>query len=105
MAIDTKTYNIKVDVQTQYIPDQSDPEQERYVFAYTITIHNTGQLSANDLLVNDLLTAGFEVVPGALNLRVVRNIMLSWVVTLPAGGILSILFFFLLKGIFYSGPA
>ena len=41
---------------------------------------------------------------GALNLRVVRNIMLSWIVTLPAGGILAILFFFLLKGIFYNGP-
>ena len=39
---------------------------------------------------------------GALNLKVVRNIMLSWIVTLPAGGILAILFFFLLKGIFLN---
>jgi phosphate/sulfate permease len=31
--------------------------------------------------------------------------MLSWIITLPAGGILAILFFFLLKGIFYNGPA
>jgi len=31
---------------------------------------------------------------------VVRNIFMSWIVTLPAGGLLSILFFFTLKGIF-----
>ncbi len=41
---------------------------------------------------------------GALNLRVVRNIMLSWIITLPAGGILAIIFFFILKSIFYNGP-
>jgi len=36
----------------------------------------------------------------ALNLTVVRNIFMSWIVTLPAGGLLSILFFYMLKGIF-----
>ena len=46
MAIDTQTYNIKVDVQTQYIAEQSDPEEERYVFSYTITIRNEGSVSA-----------------------------------------------------------
>jgi len=35
----------------------------------------------------------------AINLRVVRNIFMSWIVTLPAGAILSIVFFFALKGI------
>ena len=40
MAIDTQIYNIKVDVQTQYIAEQSDPEEKRYVFSYTITIRN-----------------------------------------------------------------
>jgi PiT family inorganic phosphate transporter len=36
----------------------------------------------------------------ALNLNVVRTIFLSWIITLPAGAILSILFFFTLKGMF-----
>ncbi len=36
----------------------------------------------------------------ALNLRVIGNILVSWVVTLPVGGALAALFFFTLKGIF-----
>lgn len=56
MAIDTQTYNIKVDVQTEYIPDQSDPEQERYVFAYTITIRNEGSVPAKLLTRHWIIT-------------------------------------------------
>lgn len=37
---------IKVDVQTQYIEDQSNPDQDYYVFAYTITIMNKGDQAA-----------------------------------------------------------
>jgi len=36
----------------------------------------------------------------AIDLKVVRNIFASWVVTIPAGAALSILFFFILKFIF-----
>jgi len=61
-------------------------------------------VSTTHTLVGAVLGVGIARGIGALNLRVVRNIMLSWVITLPAGGILAILFFFLLKGIFYSGP-
>jgi ApaG protein len=38
--------NIQVDVQTQYIEEQSNPEQDYYVFAYTITIINKGDQAA-----------------------------------------------------------
>jgi PiT family inorganic phosphate transporter len=62
-------------------------------------------ISTTHTLVGAVLGVGIARGIGALNLRVVRNIMLSWVITLPAGGILAILFFFLLKGIFYNGPA
>jgi ApaG protein len=34
---------IKVQVNTKYIPEQSLPEQERYIFAYVITIKNLSQ--------------------------------------------------------------
>ena len=61
-------------------------------------------ISTTHTLVGAVLGVGIARGIGALNLRVVRNIMLSWIVTLPAGGILAILFFFLLKGIFYNGP-
>jgi PiT family inorganic phosphate transporter len=62
-------------------------------------------ISTTHTLVGAVLGVGIARGIGALNLRVVRNIMLSWIITLPAGGILAILFFFLLKGIFYHGPA
>jgi PiT family inorganic phosphate transporter len=39
----------------------------------------------------------------ALNLRVVGTIFLSWLVTLPAGAILAIIFFYLFKAIFGTG--
>jgi ApaG protein len=39
---DSKKNHISVTVETVFIPDQSDPQQDRYVFAYTITITNTG---------------------------------------------------------------
>ena len=41
-----KTFNIGIDVATNYIDDQSEPESDRYVFAYTITIANNGELPA-----------------------------------------------------------
>ncbi len=37
---------IKVEVETAYLPDQSDPAAPRYVFAYTITIRNNGKVPA-----------------------------------------------------------
>lgn len=33
---------IDISVRTRYLPEQSAPEQNRFVFAYTITIHNNG---------------------------------------------------------------
>jgi len=59
-------------------------------------------VSTTHVLVGAVLGVGIARGIGALNLKVVRNIMLSWIVTLPAGGILAIIFFFLLKGIFLN---
>lgn len=44
--MEEKTFNIGIDVATNYIDDQSEPESDRYVFAYTITIANNGELPA-----------------------------------------------------------
>ena len=38
--------NIRVDVETAYIEDQSDPRDKRFVFSYTITIRNEGPIPA-----------------------------------------------------------
>lgn len=39
-------YQFTVSVRTQYLADQSDPERANFVFAYTVTIRNTGQIAA-----------------------------------------------------------
>ncbi len=44
--MENKSYEIKIDVATNYIVDQSEPDVGRYVFAYTITIENLGDLPA-----------------------------------------------------------
>lgn len=38
-----KSYSIDVTIATEYLPDQSEPEQSQFVFAYTITIANHGE--------------------------------------------------------------
>jgi ApaG protein len=45
MALPGK-YLIDVRVSSSYISDQSEPEEDRYVFAYTITITNQGSVPA-----------------------------------------------------------
>ena len=39
-------YSFQVEVHPQYLPEQSDPDASLYVFAYTITITNTGTIPA-----------------------------------------------------------
>ena len=41
-----RKYDIMVAARTTFIPDQSDVDSGRYVFAYTVTITNTGTLPA-----------------------------------------------------------
>ncbi len=39
-------YKLEVSVATQYLADQSEPDMGNYVFAYTITIKNTGTIAS-----------------------------------------------------------
>lgn len=57
-------------------------------------------ISTTHTLVGGVLGVGLARGIGALNLRVVAKIMMSWVITLPAGGILAVVFFYILKSIF-----
>jgi ApaG protein len=51
-------YDITVGVETAYIPEQSAPAASRYVFAYTITIANTGTVRAKLLTRHWVITDG-----------------------------------------------
>jgi PiT family inorganic phosphate transporter len=57
-------------------------------------------VSTTQVLVGAVLGVGIARGVAALNMRVINTIFLSWLITLPAGAIISILFFFALKGAF-----
>ncbi len=57
-------------------------------------------VSTTHTLVGAVLGVGLARGIGALNLRVIGTIFISWIVTLPAGAGLAILFFFFFKGVF-----
>ena len=47
---------IRVDVETTFMAEQSDPERSKYVFSYTITIRNEGSLPARLLARHWIIT-------------------------------------------------
>ncbi len=57
-------------------------------------------ISTTHTLVGAVLGVGFARGISALNLRMIGSIFMSWIITLPAGAILAILFFYILKTIF-----
>ena len=57
-------------------------------------------VSTTQIAVGCVMGVGLARGIGAIDLRVIGNIVISWVITLPAGAILAALFFFLFKGIF-----
>ena len=51
-------YNIQVEVTPAYIPEQSDPQNHNYVFSYTVTIRNLGDVPAKLLTRHWVITDG-----------------------------------------------
>ena len=49
-------YNIKVSVDTTYLESQSSSDEDRYVFAYTVTIQNDGEVPAKLLTRHWVIT-------------------------------------------------
>ncbi|MFT0211297.1 Co2+/Mg2+ efflux protein ApaG [Pseudomonas sp. F1_0610] len=49
-------YQIDVQVKTRFLPDHSEPQEQRFVFAYDITIVNNGSISAQLLSRHWLIT-------------------------------------------------
>lgn len=55
---EAKNYEITVSVQTNYLADQSDARAGRFVFAYSITIQNTGTVAAQLISRHWIITDG-----------------------------------------------
>jgi PiT family inorganic phosphate transporter len=70
--------------------------------ASTVIIASGASLpvSTTHTLVGGVLGVGLARGLSSLNLKVVGTIFMSWIVTLPVGAMLSILFFFIFKGMF-----
>src|SRR5690554_326732 len=53
-----KPYDIVVSVTPRYLPDQSAPDEQHYVFAYTVRISNRGQQAAQVISRHWIITDG-----------------------------------------------
>ncbi|TDV49062.1 ApaG protein [Pseudomonas graminis] len=51
-------YQVDVSVETRFLAEQSQPEHNRFAFAYTITVQNNGQLPAKLLSRHWVITDG-----------------------------------------------
>lgn len=40
------TYQFSVSVRPQFVPEHSRPDEDKFLFAYTVTIRNTGDIAA-----------------------------------------------------------
>ena len=65
---ESKKYQIIVSAYPQYVADQSDPEREHYLFAYTIRITNTGTVAAQ------LISRHWFITDGELRVEEVRGL-------------------------------
>jgi len=66
-----KKYQISINVNTTYLADQSDPSADRYVFAYTITIANSGTVAAQLISRHWIITDAENVTQEVKGLGVV----------------------------------
>ena len=64
-------HEISITVKTQYLPDQSDPDNRQFAFAYTVTIRNTGTASIQLIARHWFITDGDNDVQEVRGLGVV----------------------------------
>jgi len=68
-----KRYEVTVSAAVQYLPEQSDEKTGRYVFAYTISIRNTGDATAQLIGRHWIITDSQGLVQEVRGLGVVGN--------------------------------
>lgn len=55
---ETPEYTLEIQIATRYLDEESEPEREHFVFAYTIRIRNLGRLPAQLLSRHWVITDG-----------------------------------------------
>ena len=70
---ESKKYQIATRAVPQFVAEQSDPANERYVFAYTITLENVGTVAAQLISRHWIITDGNSRVQEVRGLGVVGN--------------------------------
>jgi ApaG protein len=68
---ETTKYDISVQAAATFVPEQSDEQENRYVFSYTITITNTGGIAAQLLRRHWIITDASNQVQEVSGLGVV----------------------------------
>lgn len=68
-----KKYQITVSVQTRFLDEQSDIDNQRFVFAYTVRIENTGSVSAQLISRHWIITDAESVVQEVRGLGVIGH--------------------------------
>ena len=53
-----KPYDLSITVTPQYLPEQSKPDEQHYVFAYTVRITNNGEHAAQVISRHWIITDG-----------------------------------------------
>ena len=66
-----KPYDLKVVVEPRFVPEQSNPARQQFVFAYTVRITNTGQHPAQVISRHWIITDGNQAVQEVRGLGVV----------------------------------
>lgn len=51
-------YDFSITVRPQFLPEHSNPDEEQFVFAYTVTIRNTGEATAQLVSRHWIITDG-----------------------------------------------
>ncbi len=70
---DSSKYRIEIKPVPHFIPEQSDPENERYVFSYTIHIQNAGSIPAQLISRHWIITDASNEVQEVRGIGVVGN--------------------------------
>ena len=64
-------YEFSVDVRPQFVPEHSAPDEDKFLFAYTVTIRNTGEVTAQLISRHWIITDAHNKVEEVQGLGVV----------------------------------